>query len=465
MSGNGFQSIKGGHGGIYVFFGTVSSGWQPSKGGATGKDYFYVPDSEAKNNQGFQRYVAFPGSDTASSANGGTMSASGSWSTQLVVPGAEFKAYDRAGNIRTIDCRKVTCGVITVGAHGVVNANNETFTPVSVGTVAQAAPTATVRRRGRRPVGRAGVRRALRPRRRRSPPGRPPSRSTGPPRSPATCWRSPRAGCRPGSRCRRSSTTVLPAPGRSWSAPTARSPASITLPAATGAGTHELRLFGVEDPPSVQFAVVVSDAPVAADVAPSSAGDDDELRTAWLFVGAAAVLLLVALVRLGLRMRKATPCGVTGSRPRRPHVVLAGLLLAVPPTADERGPEPSPRVVQLDDAVLRWGLNNESSNRAYAPRTYNFFSAGRGPRPGRGRRRRCRRPSGSSRPARSQIQKWDGSAWRKATWAGLTHRQRRASRSARRPPARSATTGSWSAAAPVRSTPRPAPRTWSGTAT
>ena len=35
----------------------------------------------------------------------------------------------------------------------------------------------------------------------------------------------------------------------------------ITLPAATGAGTHELRLFGVEDPPSVQFAVVASEVP------------------------------------------------------------------------------------------------------------------------------------------------------------------------------------------------------------
>ena len=65
VSGSGFQSVKGGHGGIYVFFGTVKPGWQPSKGGATGEDYFYVPDSEAKDNQGFQRYVAFPGSDTA----------------------------------------------------------------------------------------------------------------------------------------------------------------------------------------------------------------------------------------------------------------------------------------------------------------------------------------------------------------------------------------------------------------
>ena len=140
VSGTGFQSVQGGHGGIYVTFGTVKSGWQPSRGGATGKDYFYVPDTEAKNNEGFQRYVAFPGSDTASSANGGVMTKSGSWSTQLVVPGAVFKSYDRAGSVRTVDCRKVTCGVITVGAHGVANGNNETFTPVRFASTGGSAP-------------------------------------------------------------------------------------------------------------------------------------------------------------------------------------------------------------------------------------------------------------------------------------------------------------------------------------
>ncbi len=31
----------------------------------------------------------------------------------------------------------------------------------------------------------------------------------------------------------------------------------------------------------------------------------------------------------------------------------------------------------LDDAVLRWGMSNEANNRAFAPGTYNFFSAGR----------------------------------------------------------------------------------------
>ncbi|MDF9716766.1 hypothetical protein, partial [Nocardioides sp. ChNu-99] len=148
VSGRGFQSVAGGHGGVYVFFGTVADGWQPTRGGRTGVDYFYVPDSESRDNQGFQKFVAFPGSDTASSANGGTIAADGSWSTSLVVPGATFTAYDRASGERTVDCREVTCGIITVGAHGVANGTNETFTPVRVADLydeqpAAAAPSAS----------------------------------------------------------------------------------------------------------------------------------------------------------------------------------------------------------------------------------------------------------------------------------------------------------------------------------
>jgi hypothetical protein len=80
----------------------------------------------------------------------------------------------------------------------------------------------------------------------------------------------------------------------------------LTLPPATAAGTHELRLFGVTDPPVVRFAVRAADAP-PADLAPRSA--DDDTHAARLFAGAAALLLLlVALARLGiglLRRRRA----------------------------------------------------------------------------------------------------------------------------------------------------------------
>ncbi|MDF2443542.1 MAG: hypothetical protein JWR01_1745, partial [Subtercola sp.] len=139
VSGSGFQSIQGGFGGIYVLFGWVDSGWQPSTGGEVGRDYRYVPDSESKDNAGFQRFVAFPGSDTADAANA-VMDASGSWSTDFTVPGASFNSVDRTGAVSAVDCLKVQCGILTIGAHGVKNANNETFTPITFVASASASP-------------------------------------------------------------------------------------------------------------------------------------------------------------------------------------------------------------------------------------------------------------------------------------------------------------------------------------
>ncbi len=244
VSGSGFQSIRGGRGGIYVFFGTVRPGWRPSTGGSTGADYLYVPDSENRDNQGFQRFVAFPGSDTANSANGGTISASGTWSTQLVVPGATFQTYDRDGDVLTVDCRKVTCGIITVGAHGVVNARNETFTPVTVGSLGDGGGggggTTT-------PAGGATASPGAHPPAAPTPPPTtaptagpttaPPTgplRSTAAPRSPATCSPSRRPACRRVRRSRPSSTTVPPEPGRSPRARTAASSASSASPRTPG---------------------------------------------------------------------------------------------------------------------------------------------------------------------------------------------------------------------------------------
>jgi hypothetical protein len=133
LAGSGFQSIEGGFGGIYVLFGSVSGDWRPSAGGVGGRDFLYVPDSQTKDNAGREKFVAFPGSDTASSANGGVIAADGSWSTSIVVPGPAFEIEDAAGKTVSVDCRQVQCGVITIGAHAVVNANNETFTPVDFG--------------------------------------------------------------------------------------------------------------------------------------------------------------------------------------------------------------------------------------------------------------------------------------------------------------------------------------------
>ena len=61
VAASGFQAVSGAFGGVYVAFGTVGSGWRPSKGGVSGVDFRYVPDSESQDNAGFQRYVAVPG--------------------------------------------------------------------------------------------------------------------------------------------------------------------------------------------------------------------------------------------------------------------------------------------------------------------------------------------------------------------------------------------------------------------
>lgn len=133
VRGSGFQSVEGGFGGVYVAFGWVrdpgGGGWRPSNGGVTGRDYRYVPDSESEDNAGYLRFVSFPGSSTEGEAQA-VMSASGTFTVRLTVPGPTFRAVDRSGNPVEVDCRQVTCGVLTFGAHGVKNARNETFTPV-----------------------------------------------------------------------------------------------------------------------------------------------------------------------------------------------------------------------------------------------------------------------------------------------------------------------------------------------
>ncbi|MCL1897977.1 MAG: hypothetical protein FWG16_04065 [Micrococcales bacterium] len=145
VAGSGFESIEGGYGGIYVMFGTVKGSWQPSLGGVGGTDYLYVPDSQDKDNAGHFRFISFPGSITEATAVG-VLAANGSWSADLLVPGPVFTTTDSSGQVATVDCRQVQCGVITIGAHAVINAANETFTPVNfvgAGTVKPPAPAAT----------------------------------------------------------------------------------------------------------------------------------------------------------------------------------------------------------------------------------------------------------------------------------------------------------------------------------
>ncbi len=141
LHGSGFQSVQNGFGGVYVLFGWVDGNWRPSQGGTSGVNYVYVQDSETKDNHGYEKFVAFPGDPTAYAANGGQVNPDGTWDTTLVVPGATFPAQGRDGGVQQVDCQTVQCGIITIGAHGVVNTSNETFTPVTFAEPVAAAPT------------------------------------------------------------------------------------------------------------------------------------------------------------------------------------------------------------------------------------------------------------------------------------------------------------------------------------
>ncbi|MBM7773237.1 hypothetical protein JOD54_003441 [Actinokineospora baliensis] len=299
VRGTGFQSVAKAHGGIYVLFGWVADGsWQPSKGGSAGTTYRYVQDSEAKDNNGYQRFVSFPGSDTASSANGGVVAADGSWSARMVIPGARFKAVDRTGNTTEVDCTKVTCGIITIGAHGVVNPTNETFTPVRFAAPTGGQPTAT----------QPGPTTAV------------PTGNPAPPTAAPLPVRAATVSAASGVVAAGGSVSVT---GSGFSAdeqvnvvlrsdPLFLAPAkadaagavsySAVIPADVPAGAHTLEFTGSKSGAVGSVPLTVSAAaPVAAPVQPAAS----ESGTGWwpAAVGAAAVLLVVVVVAL-LRKRK-----------------------------------------------------------------------------------------------------------------------------------------------------------------
>lgn len=108
-----------------------------------------------------------------------------------------------------------------------------------------------------------------------------------------------------------------------------------------------------------------------------------------------------------------------GSRERFAAALAAAAvaLLAVPALAAGEPTATGP--ITVSTATLRWGINNESNNRAYAPDTYNFFSAGLVPDPGSGGQT-LEEAAWAPSVGAVRIEKWDGTAWRPATWAGLS---------------------------------------------
>jgi hypothetical protein len=143
VTGSGFQSIAGGFGGIYVLFGwNAGPGWEPSAGGSSGTGYRYVAD-DPNAPAGYQLFVPFPGSSTEAEGNGGALNADGTWSAELTIAGPTFTPVDADGTGETIDCTQVQCGIMTIGAHGVVNPANESFTPITFEDFSAPTPTPT----------------------------------------------------------------------------------------------------------------------------------------------------------------------------------------------------------------------------------------------------------------------------------------------------------------------------------
>ncbi len=146
ISGSGFQYLPNAQGGIYIFFGAVSdpstNAWAPSQGGKSGSTFGYA------NTPGSTLLAAFQGGSSASEANA-VIDPNGNWSAQMTIPGSTFASSSgnpHAGAAQsgaTIDCLQVQCGIITIGAHGMVNANNESFTPVGFVTASGAIASGT----------------------------------------------------------------------------------------------------------------------------------------------------------------------------------------------------------------------------------------------------------------------------------------------------------------------------------
>ena len=296
VSGRGFQSIKKGHGGIYVQFGAVRGQWRPSQGGVSGQNYFIVPDSEAKQNNGYLKYVAFPGSDTAAAANGGVISPSGTWSPSINVPGATFKTYDRAGKVTTIDCRKLTCGVLTIGAHGVTNARNETFTKVSVkdlyaessATTSQAATPAAPGSESQPATPLAGP---ATPRKGVVPASLTVDRASA---QPGRILAFSAVGLTPGTQVSATFDNGRSGVGPLTVGSGGQVAGMLELPPDVKPGTYELRLVGEGDMPSVRFAVVGE---------PATQQRFTDWQP-WAFAGAGVLALLAAVGVLVVRRRR-----------------------------------------------------------------------------------------------------------------------------------------------------------------
>jgi hypothetical protein len=103
---------------------------------------------------------------------------------------------------------------------------------------------------------------------------------------------------------------------------------------------------------------------------------------------------------------------------RRPRAALA-LAAAVAVGLSTFAALPAAAVeLDVSDAVFTWGISNEANNRAFAPGTYNFFSAGQAPKTSGADTISESEWSATAGDVTIQKQQADGS-YATATWAGL----------------------------------------------
>lgn len=317
VKGSGFQVVRGGFGGVYVMFGWVrdpdGQSWRPSRGGLTGQDYQYVPDSEdAEASSGYLRYIAFPGGSTAGEASA-VLSAEGGFTVELTVPGPVFESVDRSGQVDRVDCREVTCGVITVGAHGVANATNESFTPIAFDDVYDAEPsalTATTAPTTGPTTGSAPVTTKRRAARAAAVAALVTVDRTTSVAGHALAFTA--QGFSPGEQVLAVLDDGAAAVGPLTAGTSGEVAAALQLPADLTPGTHELRLTGAASGTEVDQRFAALPPPADVDGEPLVVAQDEQGvgTTTALLLAAAAALFALALLRYvatGLRRRGRRP--------------------------------------------------------------------------------------------------------------------------------------------------------------
>jgi hypothetical protein len=131
-------------GGVYLQFGWVrpTGGWGPSYRNANNTDgqfgvTYHYPGEQGDgatrdDGTGTAKFIAFTPGGIDATATDIHMDPAGNWSTTLNIAAAIYTWIDPAtGSPQTVDCRRVTCGVYTIGAHGKASRTNEQFVPLT----------------------------------------------------------------------------------------------------------------------------------------------------------------------------------------------------------------------------------------------------------------------------------------------------------------------------------------------